>query len=73
MEVETRSGVLEEAEKIEGDDDEVEKEKLDFAAESVSDVLLDPASAGLIAARGAWKTLWGLSNDCVNSVCFPIM
>jgi len=73
LEVETRSGVLDDDEKIEGDDEEVEKGKLDFAAESLSDELLDPASAGLIAARGAWKTLWGLSSDCVNSVCFPIM
>lgn len=33
----------------------------------------DPETSGLMAARGAWKTVWGLRSDCVNSVWFPMM
>lgn len=50
-------GVLEDDEKIEGDDDEVVKAKPDdFVVVSSSVVVLDSGVAGLMAARGAWKT-----------------
>lgn len=51
-------GVLEDDEKIEGDDDEVVKAKPeDFVVASSSLlVVLDSGVAGLMAARGAWKT-----------------
>lgn len=52
-------GVLEDDEKIEGDDDEVVKAKPDdfvVASSSLLVVVLDSGVAGLMAARGAWKT-----------------
>lgn len=68
-------GVLDDDEKIEGDDDEVVKAKPEDFVEASSSLLEDVGSgvAGLMAARGAWKTDWGRRRDCVNSVCFPMI
>lgn len=78
FEVETTKGVLE-VEKMEGDNGDDENENPGFdedddddseAAPSIALSSEDPevSVVGLMAARGAWKTVWGLRSDCVNSV-----
>lgn len=53
------------------DDDDDSEASPSIALSSVEDP--EASVVGLMAARGAWKTVWGLRSDCVNSVWFPIM